>query len=251
MVDSWTERLERKQAEAEQKRPGCVEAHGYSVFSQSDEDGILAEIFSRIGVTNRVFVEFGAEVGQENNTRLLLEQGWSGLWIEGIPEYAGAIRAYFPDQLASRQLKFVSDFVSVDNINGLISGAGVRGEIDLLSVDIDGNDFHVWSAINVISPRVIVAEHNGYPPPHDWVMPYDPSFRWDGTHGNYGSSLMANVRLAAERGYTLVATGIYSANGFYVRNDLLGQHFPNRGAPEDYWRPLDYEAIVQFPKRTL
>lgn len=250
MTIDWEARLKEKQIQAEVQRPGCVEAHGYKVFSQSDEDGIIAEIFRRIGTTNRIFVEFGAEVGQENNSRHLLEQGWSGLWIEGNPDYPGAIRAYFENELAAGQLKLIPEFVSVENINRFISSAGISGDIDLLSVDIDGNDYHVWNAISCIAPRLVVAEHNGYPPPMDWVMPYDPEFRWDGKTGAYGSSLMANARLSAAKGYTLVATGIYSANGFYVRNDQLSDKFPNLGAPEDYRRPLDYEAIVNFPRRS-
>lgn len=245
----WDARLRQAQFDAEQKRPGCVEAHGYKVFSQSDEDGILHEIFARVGVANRVFVEFGAEIGQENNSRNLLEQGWGGLWIEGNPDYTGAIRAAFADELATGRLKFIPEFVSVENINRLISSAGIGGDIDLLSVDIDGNDYHVYEAITCVSPRVLVLEHNGYPPPIDWVMPYDPDFRWDQKSGAYGSSLIANARLAAQKGYTLVGTGIYSANGFYVRNDLVGDKFPNLGAVSDFWRPLDYEAIVNFPRR--
>lgn len=248
-MTDWEDQLRTLQREAAAERPNCLEQFGYKIFSQSDEDGIIAEIFHRIGTTNRIFVEFGAEVGQENNTRNLLEKGWSGLWIEGNPDYAGAIKAYFADQIASRQLKFISDFVSVENINGLIGGVGITGEIDLLSVDIDGNDFHVYDAISVINPRVVVLEHNGYPPPLDWVMPYDPNFRWDCKSGEYGSSLLANARLTAQKGYTLVSTGIYSANGFYVRNDLLGDQFPGLGAVEDFWRPLNYEAIINFPKR--
>lgn len=163
-MTDWDEQLRKMQREAASKRPGCVEQYGYKVFSQSDEDGIIAEIFHRIGTTNRIFVEFGAEIGQENNTRNLLEKGWSGLWIEGNPEYVGAIQSFFFEKISSGQLKFVSDFVSVDNINTLIGNEGISGEIDLLSVDIDGNDYHVYNAINVINPRVVVLEHNGYPP---------------------------------------------------------------------------------------
>lgn len=247
----WRARLRADQARAEQERPGCVEAHGYKVYSQSDEDGIIAEIFRRIGTTDKTFVEFGAEIGLESNCRLLLERGWDGLWIEGNKDYASIIQSVFSEQIDSGQLKFVSDFVSVDNINRLIEEAGFTGQIDLLSIDIDGNDYHVWHAITVIDPRVIVAEHNGYPPPHDWVMPYTPDFRWDGKDGGYGSSLLANARLARAKGYTLVGTGLYSPNGFYVRNDLIGASFPALAGPQDMWRPLDFAAIVNFPRRPI
>jgi hypothetical protein len=231
--------------------PRRLERFGYKVYSQSDEDGILAEIFHRIGKTNRVFVEFGAEVGLENNSRLLLEQGWSGLWIEGNPDYAGSIRWTYRDQLASGQLKFTSSFVYPTNINQLISDAYISGEIDFLSIDIDSNDWFVWQAISVINPRVVCIEHNhGYPPPMEYVMPYKPDYYWDGTGpAIYGSSLSSNCKLGLEKGYTLVGCGLYSANGFFVRNDLLGDHFNWGRAPETHWKMLDYKSILMYPNK--
>jgi hypothetical protein len=138
--------------------PLRLERFGYRVYSQSDEDGIIAEIFKRIGTTNKTFVEFGAEVGLENNSRLLLEQGWHGLWIEGNPDYAGSILWTYREEIARQQLKFISSFVYAENINQLIEEGGIRGEIDMLSIDIDSNDWFVWEAINVINPRVVVIE---------------------------------------------------------------------------------------------
>jgi hypothetical protein len=80
-IERFIYRLTRTHADRQQ-----LEWYGKKIFGQSDEDGIIAQIFRRIGTTNKVFVEFGAETGSENNTRLLLETGWSGLWIEGDPE---------------------------------------------------------------------------------------------------------------------------------------------------------------------
>lgn len=244
---NWTERLSALQAAIEAKTPGRPEARGYKIYSQSDEDGIIAEIFARIGVTNRIFVEFGAELGLVNNCRLLLQQGWSGLWMEGHPAYADGLRGIYASQIASGQLSFVSAYVNVDTINPIILGAGISGEIDLLSIDIDSNDYHVWNAIDCINPRALVVEHNGYPPPVDWVMPYTPDFVWDCQTGDIGSSIVANVRLATAKGYTLVAVGICSPNGFYVRNDLLKDRFPGPHDAESNFRLLDYDAIVNFP----
>jgi hypothetical protein len=72
--------------------PRRLEWYGSKTYSQSDEDGIVAEIFRRIGTTNKVFVEFGVEAGYENNTRLLLTRGWSGLWFEGNPSSLSDLR---------------------------------------------------------------------------------------------------------------------------------------------------------------
>jgi len=227
-----------------------LEWYGWKVYSQSDEDGIIAEIFRRIGTTNKVFVEFGAEVGTETNARLLLERGWSGLWIEGIPAYAGSIRWTFRDELAAGRLRFVSEYVDRDNINGLISGAGISGEIDFLSIDIDGNDYHVFEAIEVVRPRVLCLEHNpGYPPPADWIMPHDPLHRWIPGAGTHGASITALTRLARRKGYELVGCGLYSPNGFYVRADLLAGLFSPPFTPARYFNPVLYEKIVSFPKR--
>ena len=245
--DSRLARLEADQAAVRERNPGRLEASGFRVFSQSDEDGIIAGIFERIGTTNKVFVEFGAEVGLQTNCRLLLLQGWSGLWIEAHPGNAKGLRFYFEKELESGRLKFLESMVSVENINELIAGPGIRGEVDILSIDIDGNDYHVWNAINVINPRVIVVEHNGFG--HDWVMPYNPSFRWDGKSFEYGSSLFANTRLAQEKGYTLVSTGLYGMNGFYVRNDQLNGAFEGPFDAASNWHQLDYDMVVNFPRR--
>jgi len=231
-----------------------LEHFGFKIYSQSDEDGIISEIFRRIGTTNRVFVEFGAETGLENNTHLLLEQGWSGLWIEGCPDYAGAVRAQYRDELTRGRLKFIEQYVNRNNINGLIQSAGISGDIDFLSVDIDSNDYHVFEAINVIRPRLVCLEHNHcFPPPEDWVMSYDPAYRWDASSGkaDYGASICALHRLAHQKGYELVGCGLYSANGFYVRSDLVRGWFKRRFTgpfgPEQFFNELNYEMIVQFP----
>jgi hypothetical protein len=222
-----------------------LEWAGYKVHSQSDEDGILDEIFQRIGVTNRTFVEFGAETGNENNSRLLLDQGWNGLWIEGLAEYSGSIKWQFREQIASGQLKLVEAFVNRDNINSLISGAGINGEIDFLSVDIDGNDYHVFEAINAVNARVVCLEYNPFKPA-GWVMPYDPSYRW--AHDfEYGATASALTDLAANKGYVLVGSGMYSANIFFVRSELIGRKFAS-GDVDNLVNPFDYQKLLAFPR---
>jgi hypothetical protein len=227
-----------------------LEWSGLKVYSQSDEDGILAEIFRRIGIRRKTFVEFGCETGLENNTRYLLEQGWRGLWIEGYPDYIPAVRANFEKQIASGQLNFIGSYVNKDNINGLISEGGFSGEIDFLSVDIDSNDYHVFDAITVVNPRVVCLEHNQtYAPGEEWIMPYNPSYRWDSKAGviDYGASISSFVSLAERKGYRLVGCGLYSANGFYVRADLVGDCFAGPFTAERHFNPLVYEKIVRFP----
>lgn len=230
-----------------------LEWAGFRVYSQSDEDGIVERIFSIIGTTDRRFVEFGCEAGLENNSRYLLEQGWRGLWIEGNPDYARSVRSFFRDAVACGQLTFREEFVTPENINSLLTETGFMGEIDFLSIDIDSNDHHVFDAITAISPRLICLEHNhSYPPGVEWAMPYNPDFRWDPSSGTapYGASISSMAALAARKGYTLVGCGLCSANGFYVRSDLVDSRFTGPFTPERLFNPLEYDMILRFPVRT-
>lgn len=189
--------------------PLRLENFGFKVYSKSDGDGIIAEIFRRIGTTNKTFIEFGCETGAENNTRLLLEQGWGGLWMESVSEYAGSVRWNARYALAEGRLTFLEAAVTREDVNDLFRSAGMKGEIDLLSLDIDGNDYHVFKAIRVVRPRVLVLEHN------------------------------------------LVGCGLYSPNGFYVRDDLVRDRFKGPFTPEHLWNPLNYEMIRAYPVTSL
>ncbi len=236
-------------AEPRYAAPGRLERHGFKVWSQNDEDGILAEIFRRIGTASRSFVEFGVSHGRECNTLKLLVEGWRGLWMEANAGDCDRIRRVFALKLAEGQLELLQTIVSPDNICALIAGARVAsvGELDLLSIDIDGNDYHVLKAIGGLRPRVLVIEYNGkFPPPMDLVPPYDPDHAWDGSDYG-GSSLQALANLAARLGYRLVGTNITGANAFFVRSDLAGGHFADGNAaalynPALYWMPYGYVA---------
>lgn len=230
-----------------------LENFGYKIYSQSDEDGIISEIFRRIGTTNRVFVEFGAETGWENNCHLLLERGWTGLWMEGHPHSSAALREQFKNEILHGRLKFIETYVNRDNINAFIKNAGITGEIDFLSIDIDSMDYYVFEAIDVISPRVVCLEHNhSFLPGQYWVAPYNVDYRWDAQSGvaDYGASLSSFVRLANRKGYQLVGCGLYSPNGFYVRDDLIsGRQFSGPFTAEHFFNPLISEMVFKFPRR--
>jgi hypothetical protein len=204
--------------------PKRLERHGFRAFSQNDEDGILQEIFRRIGTAGRTFVEFGVQDGLQNNSRLLLYQGWSGLWIEADRRACDKMQRSFAAELAAGQLQLQRAFVDAENISGLIESARL-GELDLLSIDIDGNDYWIWEAI-AARPRVVVMEYNAkFPPPTKWVMQYNPKHRWN--YSDYqGASLESLNELARKKGYTLVGSCFAGVNAFFVRDDLVQQHFP-------------------------
>jgi hypothetical protein len=207
--------------------PKRLERHGFRSFSQNDEDGILQEIFRRIGAANRTFVEFGVQDGLQTNTRLLLYQGWRGLWIEADRAAYARIQSGFGPEISARQLQVLNSFVTTESISGLIDSAGF-GELDVLSIDIDGNDYWVWDAIQV-KPRVVIIEYNAkFRPPVKWIMQYNPEHRWDYTD-YHGASLESLNVLARNKGYSLVGCCLAGVNAFFVRDDLVQDHF---AAPE-------------------
>src|ERR1700744_6567135 len=135
----WADEL-AKPRHADPKR---LLRYGFKVYSQCDEDGIIQEIFRRIGTGNKVFVEFGVETGIECNTVKLLIEGWRGLWLDGSPDNIAAIHRHFDPVVRHGRLQAMQSFVMAENINALIAQNGISGDIDLLSIDIDRNDYWV------------------------------------------------------------------------------------------------------------
>ena len=212
--------LEREREQTRWLAANDLRAFEKRVYSQNGEDGILAEIFRRIGTEARYFVEFGVETGAQCNcARLAIEEKWSGLFMEAHPPYY--------QELAERYRPYpgvhcLQQVITSANIEGLLAEQEVPRDFDLLSIDIDGNDYWVWAAIRDWRPRVVVIEYNAcYPPPRRWVMRQNPDHRWDGTT-YYGASLASLAALGEEKGYTLVGTDSNGVNAFFVRDDLAG-----------------------------
>jgi hypothetical protein len=195
-------------------------AHELRVFSQNGEDGVLAEILRRIGVGGRSFVEFGVQDGSEGTTVFLAQvMGWSGAYLEADAGSYAALERRFS---ANPRVRTVHAAVEPDNVEALFAQAGVPDEPDVVSIDVDGNDYWIWRALERYKPRVVVIEYNGdLDPASSRVMPYTPGYRWDHTSG-YGASLGALEALGAEKGYTLVHTELAGVNAFFVRSDLAG-----------------------------
>lgn len=198
----------------------------FRVFSQWGEDGIIQYLLEHVAVERRLFVEFGVENYTESNTRFLLTNNqWAGLIIDGSSENIDYIRRD-PIYWATN-LKAVHSFITKDNINELLVSNGMLGDIGLLSVDIDGNDYWVWQAIDTISPRIVICEYNGhFGPIAEVTTPYESTFVRDTAHFSkiyYGASIAALCSLATTKGYSLVASNSAGNNIFFVRNDLLGE----------------------------
>ena len=195
-------------------------AYELRVFSQNGEDGVLAEILRRIGAGERNFAEFGVQDGSEGTTVFLAQvMGWSGAYLEADD---GAYEALARRFSANPRVRTVHAAVEPGNVEALFAQAGVPEELDVLSIDVDGNDYWIWRALQRFRPRVVVIEYNGdLDPATPHVMPYTPGYEWDHSSG-YGASLAALEALGEEKGYTLVHTELAGVNAFFVRSDLAG-----------------------------
>ena len=227
--------------------PKRLLAHGAQYFSQNFEDGMIAEIFKRIGTTSKTFLEIGVGDGSENNTTSLLSAGWSGAWIEGDPDCVRSIESQLLKMpQTSKRLKVRRAFVSPQNISSLLSEVAVPDEIDLFSLDIDLNTYHIWAALTDFRPRVIVVEYNGaFPPDLPWIHPYVENGGWDYTQ-EFGASLKAFELLGSERGYSLVGCDITGINAFFVRDDLVGGNFLAPYTAANHYEPPRYYLMHRY-----
>jgi hypothetical protein len=219
-----------------------LNVHERQIFSQNGEDGILCEIFKRIGTQTKFFVEFGAANGLENNTTALLLENWQGLWMEGGQQLVKTAHEKFRCFVESGKLKIQNEFIHAENIESLFKKNGVPADLDLLSIDIDGNDYWVWKAITNYSPRVVCIEYNAaFGPSLPWIMEYNAQHIWRGSRYQ-GASLKSLETLALEKGYHLVGCDFLGVNAFFVRKDLAGKHF---------LEPFDSETHFESPKYFL
>lgn len=226
--------------EARQTAGGEQPDKEFRVFSQWGEDGIIQYLLRRVPIERRIFIEFGVENYTEANTRFLLTQNaWAGLVIDGSPENVEFIKRD-PIYWASN-LKAEAAFITAENVNELFERAGIRGDIGLLSIDIDGNDYWVWNAIDSVSPRIVICEYNAHFGPRALVStPYDPAFVRDRAHFSriyYGASAAALESLAMRKGYSLVSGNTAGNNLFFVRDDVRGS-VPVITASEAYRQPV-------------
>ena len=193
------------------------------VFSQWGEDGIIQWLIHKIPIENPVFIEFGVENYLEANTRfLLLNNYWKGLVIDSSDENIHQITS--SELYWKYDLQTASHFITRENINEIFVEAGITGDIGLLSIDVDGNDYWIWEAITVISPRIVICEYNsvfgGLPA---ITIPYDPNFQRTKAHYSnlyYGASIQALCVLARKKGYIFVGSNKAGNNAFFVRSDV-------------------------------
>ena len=227
-----------------------VEETGFRVFSQFEEDGKLLFIFSLIGMSNRTFIEFGSDDGvNSNSANLYFNFGWTGLFMDGNPKAIERGRRFFarhPHPHVHRP-KFVETYINRENINDLIRKNGFEGEIGLLSIDIDGNDYWIWDAITVVQPQVVIIETHNEFGMNDIIVPYDPDYVYPGKHPVYhGASPVAMNKLAKRKGYRLVGANDLGFNLIFVRNGICDELLPEVSVASVLTHPSNAEAQKRF-----
>ena len=241
-VAALLKRLHPNIAAGHTRAPGF---HDYEIrlASQHGEDGLLLHILSAAGVTDRRVVEFGIEDGRECLARTLIEYfGWSGLLMDCAAANVSDAREFYRHELGMDEdrVRVVRCLVTAENINDVLTDNRFTGRIGLLSIDIDGNDYWVWKAIDAIQPRVVVIEYNAsFGPAASLVTVYDQAFDRKAKHPSgwyHGASLAALAGLADRRGYALVGCDSSGVNAFFVHRHLLRGSLPEVSVA-DAWRP--------------
>jgi len=200
-----------------------------SIYSQNGEDGIIEHIFSKIGTTNKVAVEFGVSQGPsttENNTRYLADLGWKLFWFDMLKMKKPVKNCQF------KQIK-----LTLENIEEEFRQTNIPTEFDLLCIDIDGNDYHIREKLNKYKPRVCVMEYNGTKLSNEeYIMPYNEDYRWKGWRDDrFGASLLSITKLLDRLGYDLVYVEQNGVNAFYVRKDI---NVFDKQSVNTSWRPV-------------
>jgi hypothetical protein len=215
------------------KRLRNLNAYERRTLSQNGEDGIISELFARIP-HNRYFVEIGVEDGEQCNTALLARHyGWTGLMIEADEAQFKRLAITYD----SLPVKCIQMLVDRDNIAPALRAAGTPERFDLLSIDIDGNDYYVWEATASFSPSVVVIEYNAsFGPRASRTIEYNPSHSWRKDR-YYGASLMALADLGRRLGYALIGTDRRGINAFFIRRDLLPASGFDEKTSREAWRP--------------
>lgn len=196
----------------------------FQVFSQWGDDGIIQYLVNKLEIPNKTFIEFGVENYIESNTRfLLINNNWRGYVMDGSAENVNYIKN---DPVSwGYELHAKNIFITRDNINDLIQEAKFEKEVGILSVDIDGNDYWVWEAINCIDPIIVITEYNSvFGKNTQWTVPYDPAFIRSEKHFSklyYGASLGALVQLGKEKGYVFIGCNSKGNNAYFVRKDKV------------------------------
>jgi len=211
----------------------------FKVFSQSGEDGVIQWLIHNIPIQSKRFIEFGVQNYTESNTRfLLMHDNWSGLIMDGSQENMDYVKQ---DNICwMHDLKPVPAFITAENINTLIRDNGFDGEVGILSIDIDGNDYWVWKAISCVQADIVICEYNSrFGSERAVTIPYDSNFYRTDAHSSnlyFDASIRALTLLGQQKGYALVYGNEIGSNLFFIRRELLNDVVYEKTVEECYVR---------------
>lgn len=196
----------------------------FKVFSQWGEDGILQHLTSRLAIRHKTFIEFGVETFHESNCRFLMTKDhWSGFVVDGSQDNMRRLQqSYF---YWRSPLRCRAEFLTAENVADVLDESGFKAGLGILSIDIDGNDWHVLKRLHDWQPDIFIVEYNAvFGRQAAVTVPYHPEFQRSKAHYSnlyYGASLPAFATLLGERGYALVGVNGVGSNAFFVRRQLL------------------------------
>lgn len=219
-------------------------ATGFKVFSQFEEDGKLLYIFSILGMGKKTFVDLGSnDCVNSNCANLTVHFNWKGLFVDGDKNLIEIGEKFYrkTPNFWSYKPKFAHAFLTTKNVNNIIQTEGFEGEIELLSIDIDGNDYWIWESLEIIQPKVVIIECQLAFGLEEKVIPYREDFREDVRNSNnYGASALALQKLGKQKGYRLVGANEYGNNLFFIKNGLAEVQLPE----------VSVESLLQHPFAT-
>jgi hypothetical protein len=215
---------------------------GFRVFSQFEEDGYLLYLAAVLELEPKIFLDIGAADGMNSNcANLALNLGWHGLFVDGDPSKVERGKEFYASHSDTSLYPpvFKHAFVTAENINELVRGAGFSGDIGVCSIDIDGNDCWLWKALQVVSPAVVIIETHIEFGMQNIAVPYDRDYHYPGKHPDYyGASAVAMDSLATKKGYRLVGANRFGFNLIFVRNDVFPDRVP----------AVPLESVLRHPR---
>lgn len=239
---------------------------GFQAYSENEEDGILLYIFTVAGTTNKVVVEISSQDGRVcMASNLIVHHRWRGFLFDGDPSFVASGRRFFDRHPATRSSPptFEARWFDRDNVDTLLSELDVPPEIDLLSLDVDGNDLYIWDALSITRPRVLVCEFNNIVPSDRSVtIPYRPDFNWQQLPSRHqffrSASLLAFAQVSRRKGYRLIGWNALGYNAFFLREDVVPNIFPTRTPGEldqngftaamrkRHWKDIEHLPWVEY-----
>jgi len=215
------------------------------VYSENGEDGIVAEIFNRIGPGISFFIEIGCGAGVQNNTRFLLEQGWKGVWIDGGERNIALAEHSFARFIENGALCVRHAILTPENVDAVLNETGAPNHFDFLSIDIDQNTGHVWKAMQCRYRAACVEYNASLPPSVALQTSYAPERSWDGTNW-FGASLKALEMIGRRKGMSLVGCELAGVNAFFVDSSEVSDKFQAPFTAEAHYEPPRYELVPRW-----